>query len=388
LAIISQTNIETSVFEDLIVASKILKSTREIDMLLSSCVRRCFASRSFRSLVVPTSISVTRPIASPFRPFSINAKLAQEQQEQKENDAPIVVAQSEDVEVTQSEDIDLVQSEDAVASPPTDQEAVPWYLQVDTPTPQEDHPFSERQRLPDLPESPPALLQPILNHVSVELGIDHLSLIDLRELDPPPALGANLIMIIGTARSEKHLHVSADRLCRWLRTEYRLSPFADGLLGRNELKLKLRRKAKRTRLLSAVGSKETASGDIDDGIRTGWVCVNVGQVEGGTLQKPEESANIVGFGSQSSGSRIVVQMMTEEKRGQIDLETLWSGILRRSAKSHSGKNEEADDAEKRAQSGILFEESKESPGSFRYRPQGADYPSGQQARAFHSSVRR
>ena len=38
----------------------------------------------------------------------------------------------------------------------------------------------------------------------------------------------------------------------------------------------------------------------------------------------------VGFGSPSGGSRIVVQMMTEEKRGEIDLEKLWTGILRRS----------------------------------------------------------
>ncbi|KAG9718741.1 hypothetical protein KCU59_g18343, partial [Aureobasidium melanogenum] len=211
---------------------------------------------------------------------------------------------------------------------------------------------------------------------------------DLRELDPPPALGANLLMIIGTARSEKHLHVSADRLCRWLRTEHHLTPYADGLLGRNELKLKLRRKAKRSRLLSAVGAKETASQDLDDGIRTGWVCVNVGRVEGGALQKPaEEMENIVGFGSQSSGSRIVVQMMTDEKRGQIDLETLWSGILKRSIKAKADKDQEVDDAEKRVRSGMLLEESTETPGAYRYRPHAADYPSGQQARAYHSSAR-
>ena len=75
--------------------------------------------------------------------------------------------------------------------------------------------------------------------------------------------------------------VAADRLCRWLRTEHKLSPYADGLLGRNELKLKMRRKAKRARLMSAVGAKATAETSIDDGIRTGWVCVNVGRVEGG-----------------------------------------------------------------------------------------------------------
>jgi hypothetical protein len=348
-------------------------------MSLSSCVRRCLASRALTPFARPSSASIIRPAALAYRPFSLSTKFTQEHQEKPEHDAPD--APEPIVELSESTD-------DAPVPSSTEVEAVPWYLQVDTPTPQSEHPFAERQKLPELPDSPPALLQPILEHVSVELGLDHLSLIDLRELDPPPALGANLLMVIGTARSEKHLHVSADRLCRWLRTEHRLTPYADGLLGRNELKLKLRRKAKRTRLLSAVGSKETASQDIDDGIRTGWVCVNVGRVEGGALEKPaEELENIVGFGTQSSGSRIVVQMMTDEKRGQIDLETLWSGILRRSIKAKTDKDQDVDDAEKRVRSGMLLEESPDAPGSYRYRPHAADYPSGQQARAFHSAAR-
>ncbi|KAI5201608.1 hypothetical protein E4T39_05186 [Aureobasidium subglaciale] len=347
-------------------------------MSLSACVRRSLGSRGLRCFVAPSFAPATRPAALAFRPFSITTKFAQEQAEKPETDAPDATTEAtESVEVAEDEALD--QS--------TEVESVPWYLQVDTPTPQQEHPFAERQRLPELPESPPALLQPILEHVSVELGLDHLSLIDLRELDPPPALGANLLMLIGTARSEKHLHVSADRLCRWLRTEHHLTPYADGLLGRNELKLKLRRKAKRTRLLSAVGAKETASQDIDDGIRTGWVCVNVGKVEGGALQVQQEPENFVGFGGQSSGSRIVVQMMTDEKRGQIDLETLWSGILRRSIKAKSDKDQDVDDAGTRVRKGLLLEESQDSPGSYRYRPHAADYPSGQQARAFHSSAK-
>lgn len=181
--------------------------------------------------------------------------------------------------------------------------------------------------------------------MSVELGLDDLTLLDLRQLDPPPALGSNLLMIIGTARSEKHLHVSADRLCRWLRTEYKMSPYADGLLGRNELKLKIRRKVKRARLMSAVGSKGTGSGELDDGIRTGWVCVNVGRVEGGEL--PEDQSKLqrvegmVGFGAHSKGCNIVVQMLTEEKRGEVDLEKLWTGIMNRARTQREKEIEEA-----------------------------------------------
>lgn len=204
--------------------------------------------------------------------------------------------------------------------------STPWYLQVDTPT---SHipTLSERQKIPELPSSPPAILQPLLERVSVDLGLDDLSILDLRKLDPPPALGSNLIMIIGTARSEKHLHVSADRLCRWLRTEYKLRPDADGLLGRNELKLRLKRKAKKAKLTGMPHED-----DADDGVRTGWVCVNVGTVDsakGAETEVTQLDTGFAGFGRQTDGTKIVVQMLVEEKRAELDLERLWGGIARR-----------------------------------------------------------
>ncbi|KAK3721104.1 ATPase synthesis protein 25 mitochondrial [Vermiconidia calcicola] len=242
------------------------------------------------------------------------------------------------------------QPKPAAEEPPSEQpteEHIPWYLQAQAPlSNQMETPISARQRIPDLPSHPPPLLQPLLSHISLELGLDDLTILDLRSLEPPPALGANLLMVVGTARSEKHLHVSADRLCRWLRTEYKMHPYADGLLGRNELKLKLRRKAKRSRLLSAVGAKSTADTELDEGIRTGWVCVNVGRVEGGELPKSQEEAeggaSVVGFGAQSSGSNIVVQMLTEEKRGEIGLEDLWAEQLERAEKRRARVLEKAD----------------------------------------------
>jgi hypothetical protein len=202
--------------------------------------------------------------------------------------------------------------------------------------------------IPELPENPPAILSPILQYLSVESGLDNLSLIDLRHLDPPPALGANLLMIIGTARSVKHLNVSADRFCRWLRSNYKMRPCADGLLGRNELKLKLRRKARRLKLAQSVGN--TLEAAKDDGITTGWICVNLGSVEGVGEDKDRDLATApgreetqedvelsddgyIGFGSRSTAPRIVVQMFTEEKRAEMDLEGLWEArTARRAAK--------------------------------------------------------
>lgn len=213
-------------------------------------------------------------------------------------------------------------------------DSTPWFLR-DQPLLQQS--VSQPQPLPDLPQNPPPILSPLQSYIAHDLGMNDLSLLDLRSLDPPAALGSNLLMLLCTARSEKHLHISADRLCRWIRTEYvskpeegMLAPVADGLLGRSEMKIKLKRKEKRSRILSAVGAIGRVSDD--DGIRTGWVCVNLGIVRGGMLEDAESNAgaDVVGFREITTGARIVVQLMTEEKRGQLELEVLWKGILNKS----------------------------------------------------------
>ncbi len=302
---------------------------------------------------------------------------------------------------------------------------IPWYLQVETPQPPTpSHPFADRQIIPDLPEDPPSILSPILEYLSVDSGLDNLTLLDLRSLDPSPALGANLLMVLGTARSVKHLNVSADRFCRWLRSNYKLRPYADGLLGRNELKLKLRRKARRAKLAASVGNTMyEKGGGADDGITTGWICVNVGQVEEGhpkhvpeqsraaaesevreeeddsvaelgTVEEeggptietgripqsragaiaetdmkideeeytnPEQSTedqdnHYIGFGSRSNAPRIVVQMFTEEKRAELDLEGLWQDRSTRRSRKAVIAN---DDAEAAIEEQRMIEEEEE-----------------------------
>ncbi|KAI5306212.1 ATPase synthesis protein 25 mitochondrial [Ascosphaera pollenicola] len=166
----------------------------------------------------------------------------------------------------------------------------------------------------------------ILHQLSNTLGVDDLALFDLRDMDPPPALGANLVMIMGTVRSFKHLNSSSDRFCRWLRKEYKLRPGADGLLGRQELKLKLRRKARKAKLASSVGATIQ---DLDDGIVTRWICINAGSIEDGRpASEIPRTPGFVGFGTQSPTCQLVVQLMTEDKRAELDLETLWGGLLR------------------------------------------------------------
>ncbi|GAB1319287.1 ATPase synthesis protein 25 mitochondrial [Madurella fahalii] len=213
------------------------------------------------------------------------------------------------------------------ASSDTSGSDMPWYLQVEPPR----HPtlLHEPPPLPDIPDGSPKLMQPLLEFASDELGMDDLTLLDLRAMDPPPALGSNLLMIFGTARSERHLHVSADRLVRWLRARG-ITASADGLIGRNELKLKLRRMARKAKLL---GNSGVARGG-DDGISTGWICVNLGSVGGShkEIAMVDEEGRPTGFGVPDTGTTIVVQLLTESRRSELDLETLWRNKLQRSLK--------------------------------------------------------
>lgn len=220
---------------------------------------------------------------------------------------------------------------------PAPAEHVPWYLQDAEAADDAPHPLQERQRLPPLPTCPPPILEDLLPHLSVDIGLDDLSLIDLRGADPPPALGMNLVMIIGTARSVKHLNVSGDRLCRWLRKTHKLRPTADGLMGSNELKVKLKRKARRAKLGKNVGRSMEGK---DDGLTTGWVCVDVGPVEDGgpPKEKPTAETGFVGFGGTDDKAQVVVQMFTEDMRAEFDLDSLWNDRVA----EHVGELNESD----------------------------------------------
>lgn len=218
---------------------------------------------------------------------------------------------------------------------PASSQHVPWYLQEEAPIIKE-RPLTEAH-LPQIPDDSPEMLSTLLEYTYKDLGLDDLKLFDLRGLEIPAALGANVIMIIGTARSVKHLNVSADRLCRWLRSQYKLSPYADGLLGRNELKIKLRRKAKRARAASAAGAMVD---EKDDGITTGWICVNAGMVDKGATTTQLSDVGIEGFGNLDLGTSVVVQIFTEEKRADVDLDGLWEATLAREGRKNIRQSSE------------------------------------------------
>jgi peroxin-12 len=264
--------------------------------------------RSFLSVsgvTLPRYTLSTCPLYSARRPFSLASRL-----------------RSEHPSSNTAEERQGLNETDLHARP----QPIPWYLQEETPVP-ESQPASSRDHLPDLPENPPAILPPLLEYAYKDLGLDDLKLLDLRSLETPAALGANVIMVIGTARSVKHLNVSADRLCRWMRSSWKLTPYADGLLGRNELKIKLRRKTRRARAATQAGA---ILEEKDDGITTGWICVNAGVVQEDPNQPTLQEQGIEGFGSVSRGTRVVAQIFTDEKRADVNLDGLWEKRLEQS----------------------------------------------------------
>ncbi|CRK11121.1 hypothetical protein BN1708_017110, partial [Verticillium longisporum] len=85
----------------------------------------------------------------------------------------------------------------------------------------------------------------------------------------------------------------------------------------------------------------------DDGITTGWICVNLG-TQGSDVKEAasfDSSGQMSGFGGPATGTTLVVQVMTESRRTELNLEHLWMGQLRR---ANEAKNTLEVDAEEKA----------------------------------------
>lgn len=214
------------------------------------------------------------------------------------------------------------------ASEEDELQSKPWFLKVDPPS----KPWTPHQvTLPKLPEDSPPILEPMMQYVYEDMGLDDLALLDLRELDPSVSLGPSLIMMIATARSGRHLHVSAGRFVRWLRRNHGVRARGDGLIGSALLRTKLRRLRKRAKLM---GTNSMVLPQGDHGLTTDWVCVtfSTGPAPSAEVEKYDASGRLIGFDREYSGSTIAVQCLTEQRRKELDLESLWQEQLRASVR--------------------------------------------------------
>ncbi|KAJ4385595.1 ATPase synthesis protein 25 mitochondrial [Gnomoniopsis smithogilvyi] len=267
------------------------------------------------ALLLPASFSTRR-----LRPYSTQNSPAREEEELED---PNEWGES-DLKAVLAEKAGRGLQNETEVKDAADSEEAPWYLQEEPPR----HPtlVPELQPLPEIPPNTPAILGDLVKCLAEDMGLDDLNLMDLRSLDPPAALGPSLIMLFGTARSERHLHISAGRLKSWLRKKG-FNADADGLIGRKDFKIALRRRQRKAKLLGTTPSP------AESGLTTRWICMNLGTIEyQSTEEMPFESDNgiMTGFGvRQTGGTTIVVQMFTESKRKELELELLWSRILAR-----------------------------------------------------------
>jgi hypothetical protein len=122
-------------------------------------------------------------------------------------------------------------------------------------------------------------------------------------------------------------------------------------------------------------------------------------VEGGELPGVERRMEkVVGFGPSEGGCSVVVQLMTEEKRGEVDLETLWNENLVKASRMKEREGavggEEGGEVEMESKDGYREADTNSeqrkfsSSAGFHQFPSGQDQFAGQQARAYHSSARR
>ncbi|BFZ59764.1 ATPase synthesis protein 25 mitochondrial [Saitoella coloradoensis] len=314
---------------------------------VKSFLQTAVPARHLQPVVRRSFVSQTRPCAAPrVRPHAsgLNARTAEErlvgEDAEYELVEPKVVAEaSRSVESAESaKSVEAIESPETLSpsgeSASASVEEKPWYLLNDDDIQSQwAAPVTPIEVIPDLPENPPDFLERLLNYLSSECNLLDLRILDLRNCDPPAAWGEQTIMIVGTAKAERHLRVAGEDLMTWLRKAYNLRPWAEGLPREAQGKIVARRRR-----------KNLARGKIEspEDARNNWVCVDTGR------------------------DCLVVHMFTEAGREQINLEGLWEEKLR--------------------DKGDAFHDVKDIKNEWRTSIRTAAV--GRQSRGFHTSARR
>ncbi|KAK9351344.1 hypothetical protein V1523DRAFT_369067 [Lipomyces doorenjongii] len=170
-------------------------------------------------------------------------------------------------------------------------DSTPWYLREAN----AHSTVSNVALLPDIPEDAPNEVTEILNFLAADLGLTELSLVDLRNRNT--TFGPNAIMIVGTARSDRHLIRASEELRVHLKKTYRAKSRIEGLVSKDKLKVQERRIKKK--ISKYTGDVSAYENDLRSNGKNSWVF----------------------FDSRVKG--IHIHIITSEKRWQLDLEGLW-----------------------------------------------------------------
>ncbi|KAK9254391.1 hypothetical protein V1507DRAFT_480149 [Lipomyces tetrasporus] len=149
--------------------------------------------------------------------------------------------------------------------------------------------------LPDIPDDAPQEVTEILNFLATDLGLMELSLVDLRSRNT--TFGPHAIMIVGTARSDRHLIRASEELRVHLKKTYRVKLRIEGLVSKDNLKVQERRIKKK--ISKYTGDVSAYEQDLRSSSKNTWVFFDT-RVKG-----------------------INIHVITSEKRWQLDLEGLW-----------------------------------------------------------------
>lgn len=130
---------------------------------------------------------------------------------------------------------------------------VPWYMRHS-----DAQNVSESKHITEIPtlENSPASLEPILKHMAIEIGLDNLQLVDLRELDPPSSFGP-AILVLASGKSDKHLTRASLELSKWIKNTFGVLVGREGLTTSNFLRVHQRRLRKRANKASSFQMRQT-----------------------------------------------------------------------------------------------------------------------------------
>ncbi|CUM49319.1 ATPase synthesis protein 25, mitochondrial [Debaryomyces fabryi] len=174
------------------------------------------------------------------------------------------------------------------------EESVPWYLRDDSSSPLLE---TKKVELPVVPDHAPTTVQTFLELLSDEYGLEDIELFDLTQLGPENEYHADNqpsdYMIICTGKSEKHIYKASNELRTYIKHNFELIPKIEGMASNSKTPAARRRMLRRAR-------KGPLATDNDYG-RTpnSWVMCD------------------------TAVNNICIHILTESRRDELNLESLW-----------------------------------------------------------------